>query len=539
MKIFVGGIRDVLTEQDIRDLFQNYGQLEAVMHKGNYCFVFMQSDDDARAACQALHRTEIRGCTLNVEESKPSNKGNKPITSEFSSRNEPFLADPNTPYRPSKFHHQPGRMKLIVGNIGSNTKDDLHNYFSQYGHVHESFILEEKGVGFVHVDDLKAEEMIDRCNGQELSGTSIRVSYSVSKDLKRPKSHMMRYTKLYVAPIAEEAKEEVLRQRFEMFGDIKEVVIIRKSKCAFVHIDSKVAEFAVNSLTNIPFYGKPLRPQLAKGEQFDRGDSQPFMNNMNSVSGPGMDEPGYFRGGPGASAPPPNWVQNGNSGYSQPVASQPPPQHESYPSHHPLANLELGPGFGPNAANTKMASLPPPPASQDELRELIEKRMKLEMIHPYEKHLIETYDGNSKNTPQMHPPPEYLRLVRDRAILKVRLLRAQERAFDVYGTATQMFTQGTQNANDPYGFESNNSSNNQPAESRSAALYDTQKQAQATIAAAAAAAATGTPNAGGEEMQYSEQAPAPSSSYATAYSNSMAAGGPMMKKEFVPRRAPY
>lgn len=518
MKIFVGGIRDVLGESDIRDLFQNYGQIETVMHKGNYAFVFMQNDDDARAACQALHRTEIRGCTLNVEESKPSAKGNKPITSEFSSnKREPMLADPNTPYRPSKFHHQPGRMKLIVGNIGSNTKEDLHNYFSQFGHVHESFILEEKGVGFVHVDDLKAEEMIDICNGADLNGQPIRVSYSVSKDLKRPKSHMMRYTKLYVSPIADEAKEEVLKQRFEMFGDIKEVVIIRKSKCAFIHIDSKVAEFCVNSLSNIPFYGKPLRPQLAKGEQFDRGDI-PF---------PSQDDQSYFRNG--HQAPPPSWSSGPSMSNGMHNFQQPPPQHESYPSHHPLANLELGPGFGPNAANTKMASLPPPPSSQEELRELIDKRMKLEMIHPYEKHLIETYDGNSKNTPQMHPPPEYLRLVRDRAILKVRLLRAQERSFDVYGTATQMFTQGSSNANDPYGFEASNK-----VENRSAGLYETPSNF--------VNANDGSNNivASGDAVmqQHQEQQP-PSSSYATAYSNSMAAGGPMMKKEFTPRRAPY
>ena len=31
-----------------------------------------------------------------------------------------------------------------------------------------------------------------------------------------------------------------------------------------------------------------------------------------------------------------------------------------------------------------------------------------------------------------------------------------ERSFDVYGTATQMFTQGSANANDPYGFEASN-----------------------------------------------------------------------------------
>ena len=212
-----------------------------------------------------------------------------------------------------------------------------------------------------------------------------------------------------------------------------------------------------------------------------------------------------------------------NDGFQHSNFQNPPPswsnqqasQHESYPSHHPLANLELGPGFGPNAANTKMATLPPPPASQEELRELIEKRMKLEMIHPYEKHLIESFDGNSKNTPQMHPPPEYLRLVRDRAILKVRLLRAQERSFDVYGTATQMFTQGTSNANDPYGFEANGK-----VEERSGGLADSGLNLASL-------------NNGGSI----EQQP-PSSSYATAYSNSMA-GGPMMKKEFVPRRAPY
>lgn len=133
--------------------------------------------------------------------------------------------------------------------------------------------------------------------------------------------------------------------------------------------------------------------------------------------------------------------------------------------------------------------------------------MKLEMIHPYEKHLIESYDGNSKNTPQMHPPPEYLRLVRDRAILKVRLLRAQERSFDVYGTATQMFTQGSSNAADPYGFESGAAQ----VESRSAALYDAPTFVNAT---------DGSNNivANGDAMQHPvvEQQP-PSSSYATAY----------------------
>ena len=273
-------------------------------------------------------------------------------------------------------------------------------------------------------------------------------------------------------------------------------------------IDSKVAEFCVNSLSNIPFYGKPLRPQLAKGEQFDRGDI-PFPSNPH-------DDQSYFRNG--HQAPPPSW-SNGPPINNYP----PPPQHESYPSHHPLANLELGPGFGPNAANTKMASLPPPPASQEELRELIDKRMKLEMIHPYEKHLIETYDGNSKNTPQMHPPPEYLRLIRDRAILKVRLLRAQERSFDVYGTATQMFTQGSANANDPYGFEASNK-----VENRSAGLYDT-----ATPNFVNASDGSNNIVASGDAIMHQEQQP-PSSSYATAYGK--LENDKFFKTRFFPRK---
>ena len=42
----------------------------------------MPNEDQARQACQALHRTEVKGCTLNVEESKPSSKGNKPLMDE-------------------------------------------------------------------------------------------------------------------------------------------------------------------------------------------------------------------------------------------------------------------------------------------------------------------------------------------------------------------------------------------------------------------------------------------------------------------------
>ena len=619
VKIFVGSIRDYITQETLTGLFSPYGNVEAIMHKGSYAFVFMPSDDEANAACQALHRTEVQGCTMNVEIAKPSAVGEKPVFSmqtqastlagsgggnQMTNGNGPddsfnlfnnsnsnsnnndarkrnhntsgsnqhnnssFLNAAGGPRKHPKFHHIAGWIKLIIGNIGETTQEELHQFMTKHGSVRETYIMAGKGVGFCHVDEIKAEFMIEATHNTELNGNSVRVTYSANKDLKRKPDSMTQYVKLYVPGIAEEASEDMIRARFEMFGDVKDIHIHKKHKdgsssadktcVVFMKIDSSVAEYAIHCLTNIPFYGKPLRPQIAKGESMapvqvlaEANKSLPAPNYQagGQVSGYGDQQQAFgqiYPAGikrdisghpPGMQGPPPNFPRQGppfqqpnlNMTFppSQPMMQANHPQmvmhstqikqdqqnpNNSFPTHHELASLEIGPGFGPNGS-IDQTNLPPAPENEQELREIIRKRCKLEMVHPYEKVLIESYTGDSKKVPDINPTPEFLRLIRDRAILKVQLLRAQnEKHFDVYGTAAKIYSH-MGNSLDPYGFGQNG--------------HEMKVEADQV-------------NNSNEIVGAMVQAPGTDNSYSTAYANNMSAGGPItLRKEFVPRRAPY
>ena len=276
-----------------------------------------------------------------------------------------------------------------------------------------------------------------------------------------------------------------------MFGDVKEAVVVGNKKVAFVSIDARAAQYAMDKLNGIKFYGKELRIELARGEFIPAQPptDQPLLpDHMGSVV---------------------------KMGYNGPP---PMPREHTYPPNNPQANFELGPGFGGNQPS-KMAALPPPPTSPEELKELIEKRCKLEMVHPYEKMLIETYDGNSKAAPQTQPPPEYLRLVRDRAILKVRLLRAQERGFDVYGTAMNLFQSQNQRA-DPYGFGNADVSVKVASDPVPPMTYN----------------ANSVPNFAADQVWNGN---ATAGSYHTAYANNQAGGPIHFKRENTQRHQPY
>lgn len=77
------------------------------------------------------------------------------------------------------------------------------------------------------------------------------VSYSANKDLKRKPNSDTKYVKLYIPGVSENAKEEIVKQRFEIFGDVQDVRIVRRNQnsdktcVVFLKIDSSVAEYAI------------------------------------------------------------------------------------------------------------------------------------------------------------------------------------------------------------------------------------------------------------------------------------------------------
>jgi cold-inducible RNA-binding protein len=79
MKIYVGNLSFRTTQQELEDLFTNYGSVQeaAVVtdretgRSRGFGFITMPEDSEASAAIEGLNGTEIEGRTLTVNEARP------------------------------------------------------------------------------------------------------------------------------------------------------------------------------------------------------------------------------------------------------------------------------------------------------------------------------------------------------------------------------------------------------------------------------------------------------------------------------------
>ncbi len=78
MRIFVGNLSFNTSDNDLRDAFAPYGQVESAQvitdretqRSRGFGFVEM-GDDDARKAISGLNESDLQGRALNVNEAKP------------------------------------------------------------------------------------------------------------------------------------------------------------------------------------------------------------------------------------------------------------------------------------------------------------------------------------------------------------------------------------------------------------------------------------------------------------------------------------
>jgi RNA recognition motif-containing protein len=83
MNIYVGNCSFDTTEQQLRDVFSAYGQVDKVNvitdrdtgRPRGFAFVEMSDNAAAQAAIRGVNGTEVGGRTLNVNEAKPRNEG--------------------------------------------------------------------------------------------------------------------------------------------------------------------------------------------------------------------------------------------------------------------------------------------------------------------------------------------------------------------------------------------------------------------------------------------------------------------------------
>lgn len=83
MNIYVGNLSFQCKDQELIDLFENYGEVVSVKiisdkYTGKprgFAFVEMEDDDDARDAIEELHETEFLGRNIIVNEARDKRGG--------------------------------------------------------------------------------------------------------------------------------------------------------------------------------------------------------------------------------------------------------------------------------------------------------------------------------------------------------------------------------------------------------------------------------------------------------------------------------
>lgn len=84
MNIYVGNLNYKVQEDDLRTVFEDYGQVDSVKmiddkmsgRSKGFGFVEMPNDDEARAAIQALHESDFEGRKMIVNEARPRREFN-------------------------------------------------------------------------------------------------------------------------------------------------------------------------------------------------------------------------------------------------------------------------------------------------------------------------------------------------------------------------------------------------------------------------------------------------------------------------------
>lgn len=83
-KIYVGNCSFDVTEQQLRDVFSAYGEVNTVSvitdrdtgRPRGFAFVEMSDSSAAQAAIRGVNGTDLGGRTLNVNEARPKTEGN-------------------------------------------------------------------------------------------------------------------------------------------------------------------------------------------------------------------------------------------------------------------------------------------------------------------------------------------------------------------------------------------------------------------------------------------------------------------------------
>ncbi|XP_074100107.1 uncharacterized protein LOC141528120 isoform X2 [Cotesia typhae] len=110
-KIFVGRLPENCRNDELRQLFLRFGEVTECDVMNRYGFVHMAREEDAAAAIKALHNTNFKGATINVEQSTGKSRGGGPVGRRDDRRGGPMRGgrsgrDGGRDNRPGPYSHR-------------------------------------------------------------------------------------------------------------------------------------------------------------------------------------------------------------------------------------------------------------------------------------------------------------------------------------------------------------------------------------------------------------------------------------------------
>jgi RNA recognition motif-containing protein len=197
MNIYVGNLSYNVTEENLRQAFEAFGQVSsATIAKDKYSsqprgfgFVEMPEQPEAQAAINNLNGKELLGQRMNVNEAYPRTGRGR---SEGQSLDGKTIKVNEAQEKSPRGAPESVAKKLFVAGLNWDTTDDgLRQAFAPYGEITEVKVITDhdtghsRGFGFVtFAQEEDAKTAISKMDGTSLDGKTIKVDQAQEKSFR-------------------------------------------------------------------------------------------------------------------------------------------------------------------------------------------------------------------------------------------------------------------------------------------------------------------------------------------------------------------